>query len=108
MKIERFQECLGVEVLSLIEDPMNATIARLAQEAYAKLTLGGDDRLSTAQREEKSIWISPAPISIKMRIFCLPYAGGVSGNVFARWAMLAKRMKYNELVIIDLHVQNAS
>lgn len=80
-------------MLSLIEDPMNATIARLAQEAYAKLTLGGDDQHSIAQIEEKSIWISPAPISIKMRIFCLPYAGGVSSNVFARWVMLAKRMK---------------
>jgi hypothetical protein len=87
---------------------MNTTIARLAQEAYAKLALGGDDRHSTAQIEEKSTWISPAPISVKMRIFCLPYAGGVSGNVFARWAMLAKRMKYNKLGTIDLHVQIAS
>ena len=29
-------------------------------------------------------WISPAPISVKMRLFCIPYAGGVSENVFAR------------------------
>ena len=52
-------------MLSLIEDPMNATIARLAQEAYAKLTLGGEDQHSIAQIEEKSIWISPAPIFYK-------------------------------------------
>ena len=31
------------------------------------------------------VWISPAPVSVKMRLFCLPYAGGVSENVFARW-----------------------
>ena len=30
------------------------------------------------------VWVSPAPVSIKMRLFCLPYAGGVSENVFAR------------------------
>jgi hypothetical protein len=29
-------------------------------------------------------WVSPAPVSVKVRIFCLPYAGGVSENVFAR------------------------
>ncbi len=29
-------------------------------------------------------WISPAPVSVKMRLFCIPYAGGVSENVFAR------------------------
>ena len=30
------------------------------------------------------LWVSPAPVSVKMRLFCLPYAGGVSENVFAR------------------------
>lgn len=29
-------------------------------------------------------WISPAPVSVKMRLFCIPYAGGVSENVYAR------------------------
>ena len=30
------------------------------------------------------LWVSPAPVSVKMRIFCLPYAGDVSEKVFAR------------------------
>eukprot|EP00887_Chlorella_sp_A99_P003340 scaffold26.g3340.t1 len=40
------------------------------------------------QQEEQSLWIAPAPVSVKMRLFCLPYAGGVSENVFGRWATL--------------------
>ena len=32
----------------------------------------------------QSQWISPAPVSVKMRLFCLPYAGGISENVFSR------------------------
>ncbi len=39
---------------------------------------------SAAAAQERSIWISPTPVSVKMRLFCLPYAGGVSENVFAR------------------------
>lgn len=33
-------------------------------------------------------WISPTPVTIKMRLFCLPWAGGMSENLFARWSMM--------------------
>lgn len=32
--------------------------------------------------------ISPSPIRIKLRIFCLPWAGGVSENLFSHWSMM--------------------
>eukprot|EP00887_Chlorella_sp_A99_P003362 scaffold26.g3362.t1 len=34
----------------------------------------------------ESLWIAPAPVSFKLRLFCLPYAGSVSEDVFGRWA----------------------
>ncbi len=101
------QERLGIQVSSLTEDFTNATIAQLAQEAYAKLTLGGGKKSSIAQIGEESNWISPAPSSVKMRIFCLPYAGGVSEIIFARWAPPGNRMMYQNSIIIYLYMQNA-
>ena len=78
------QERLGLELTSLIEDPQSASVRMIAAEAIAMLSSGaaGGDRSPLA--ELRSTWISPSPVSIKMRLFCLPYAGGVSENVFAR------------------------
>ena len=77
-----------MELTLLIEDPANASIASLAAEAAAKLAAGrtgaaAQSGASTAD-EQRSLWISPCPVSVKMRLFCLPYAGGISENVFAR------------------------
>jgi hypothetical protein len=81
-----------VEVNCLVEDASNATAERIAKEAHSQLS-----RLSPAQAGALAVaagggrgggasWIARAPISIKLRLFCLPYAGGVSENVFGRWA----------------------
>lgn len=81
------QDRLGLELTALIEDPGNASVQRLAQEARAKMAAGeGGSGSSAAAAHERSVWISPTPVSVKMRLFCLPYAGGVSENVFARFA----------------------
>ncbi len=71
---------------ALIEDPGNTSVQRLAQEARNKLAAGEGGSGGAAAAQERSLWISPTPVSIKMRLFCLPYAGGVSENVFARCA----------------------
>jgi hypothetical protein len=75
---------MGLELTALVEDPGNASVRRLAQEARAKLAAGEGGSGSAAAAQERSLWISPTPVSVKMRLFCLPYAGGVSENVFAR------------------------
>lgn len=76
-----------MELTTLIEDPENATVQHIVAEAVAKGRSGGGRAAATGNEARiGSIWISPSPVSIKMRIFCLPYAGGVSENVFARCA----------------------
>ena len=82
------QDFFGVELMSLLEDPASATIKSLAQEVHSNTTTTGiASKADQGPTRQSSIWISPAPVSIKMRIFCLPYAGGVSANVFARWVI---------------------
>lgn len=79
------QELLSIQVATLIEDPQKATLKQLVDEALSAAkepaaggTEGPVDQAST------SVWIARSPISIKLRLYCLPYAGGVSGNVFAK------------------------
>ena len=73
---------------SLMEDPQGATIKTLAAEAAAALsTSSAAAPTAAAAASEQALsspWIAPAPSLIKLRLFCLPYAGGVSDNVFAR------------------------
>lgn len=103
------QERLGVELVSLIEDPQGATVRRVAADAAAQLAAarsnrapavvhvaayasvpgtapvdGAVEQQQVVAAAQASQWIAPAPTSVKMRIFCLPYAGGVSENVYAR------------------------
>ena len=81
------QELVGVELPCLIEDPQNASVRIIAVEAIAKLAAGEGGRAVSGKEalsDVYSSWISPSPVSIKMRLFCLPYAGGVSENVFGR------------------------
>jgi len=82
------QESFGVELMSLLENPASATIETLAQEVqYYTTATGTASKADQGPTRQSSTWISPAPVSIKMRIFCLPYAGGVSAHVFARWVI---------------------
>ena len=108
------QDQLGVELMVLVEDPQTATIRRIVAEAAAQLAAaapmpatsvphshpfavhinahsGSSSPAVTSGRVQLGkaalaapAWISPAPFAVKMRLFCLPYAGGVSENVFAR------------------------
>jgi len=80
------QERLGVQLTLLLEDPEGATLSRRAAAAAAAAAAGGS---AAAPPDARSLWIAPAPSSIRLRLFCLPYAGGVSENVFARCAALA-------------------
>ncbi len=84
------QEKLGLELASLIDDPQNASVRVIAAEAFAKLA-SGEAGPQAAAETMGSQWISPAPVTIKMRLFCLPYAGGVSENVYARCTRIYSR-----------------
>ena len=81
--VAALQDKLGLELDSLIEDAQNASVRVIAAEAHAKLARGAGGQ-EAAQAIERSTWISPAPSSVKMRLFCLPYAGGISENVYGR------------------------
>ena len=108
---QKIQEVTGLELMVLIEDPEGATVAAIVAEAAAALatapapaaapsgsssSAGASSspppqqqavvvqRRVLAAAAAGPLWVSPAPVSVKMRIFCLPYAGGVSENVFAR------------------------
>lgn len=78
------QDKLGVELDSIMEDAQNASVRVIAAEAHAKLA-GGAAGPRAAEDMERSMWISPAPATVKMRLFCLPYAGGISENVYSRY-----------------------
>ena len=73
----------------MVEQPAAATVQRIVAEvaaAAAGTQAHPAGSASAAQAAPGSLWISPAPSLVKMRLFCLPYAGGVSENVFARCA----------------------
>jgi aryl carrier-like protein len=92
----KIHEVTGMELMTLIEDPEGASLAMILEElgqarAAARQpppTLTPDRHRFRSEQSHIApshpLWISPAPFSVKMRIFCLPYAGGVSENVFAR------------------------
>lgn len=77
-----------LDVSSLVEDPEGATIRGIAAQAHAQSAshagVTSSDSLATVQ--EKVNWLVPVPVAVRMRLFCLPYAGGVSENVFAKYA----------------------
>ena len=105
---QKIQEVTGLELMVLIEDPEGATVAAIVGEAAAALATahasaaapsGSSSAAASPAQQQQAVvvqrramaaavagplWVSPAPVSVKMRIFCLPYAGGVSENVFAR------------------------
>lgn len=84
MRRTLLQERLGVELVSLIEDRDTATVDRLVEEAAASAQPGSFLR-TDAESIVASPWFSRSPVSVRLRLFCLPYAGGVSENVFAKY-----------------------
>ena len=86
------QERLGLELGVLAEDPGGATAAAIAREAHTRLAAQPARAPAAAAGAQPALaargttWIAPAPASVKLRLFCLPYAGGVSENVYARRA----------------------
>ena len=102
---QKLQEGLGVDLALLAEDPQGATITSIVAEAVSKIstsstTIGigasgalvrsghGGASETTPAVPAGPLWISPTPVTIKLRLFCLPWAGGVSENLFARWSMM--------------------
>jgi len=76
-----------VELSALIEDPEHASVEVIAAEALARSGItAGASRAAVRADPTWARWVAPAPFTVKMRLFCLPYAGGVSENVFARCA----------------------
>ena len=84
------QELTGLELSALIEDPEHASVEVIAAEALARSGSATRESRAAARAEPTwARWVAPAPFTVKMRLFCLPYAGGVSENVFARCALSA-------------------
>ena len=79
------QDLLGIQSLALVEDPQRATLNQLLQDAASACS---QDVLTALARvpdtATTSPWVAKSPVTTKLRLFCLPYAGGVSENVFAR------------------------
>ena len=77
-----------------MDDPERATVECIVAEVMAKspeqrghgAASGASALQLTAATAAAARWVAPAYSSIRMRLFCLPYAGGVSENVFARCA----------------------
>ena len=81
------QELTGLELSALIEDPEHASVEVIAAEALVRSATSASGSRAAARAEPTwARWVAPAPFTMKMRLFCLPYAGGVSENVFARCA----------------------
>lgn len=109
---QKLQEGLGVDLALLAEDPQGATITSIVEEAASKIgsssvnsangalvlasgrtgngTSANGGGLIAAEPAAPAgpLWISPTPVTVKLRLFCLPWAGGVSENLFARWSMM--------------------
>ena len=79
------QETFHITAMTLIENPESTTIEHLVLDIIAS-----SNELQNASPiddgDARSMWIAPSPVSVKMRLFCFPYAGGISENVFARQA----------------------
>ncbi len=83
------QELTSLELSALIEDPEHASVEVIAAEALARSGSAAREHHAVARAEPTwARWVAPAPFTVKMRLFCLPYAGGVSENVFARCAFM--------------------
>lgn len=81
------QDRFGVEITALTGNASEASAQVLAKEICSMLSTQKPNALAssrTIEQKPQAQWICRAPITIKMRLFCLPYAGGVSENVFGR------------------------
>lgn len=69
--------------MALVEGLETATVKDLIREAGE--ARGTHDSALVSTEAVPSIWVSRSPVTVKLRLFCLPYAGGVSENVFSRY-----------------------
>ena len=93
---QRLEEHFGIQLDTLV-DPGGATVQHIAME-LEKLNLshsashssGAIQSLQAAKRRTAidTSWIAPSPVTVRMRVFCLPWAGGISENLFSRWAVM--------------------
>lgn len=74
--------------MTLIDSPESTNIEQLVSD-IVRSSEETHNALHMHDESTKSMWIAPSPISVKMRLFCFPYAGGISENVFARQAASA-------------------
>jgi len=79
------QDQFDYTAMTLIDDPEGTTIERLVLDIVANSVVK-HNAPHTHHASAMSTWIAPSPVSVKMRLFCFPYAGGISENVFARQA----------------------
>lgn len=84
--ILQMQDLLGIQWLALIEEPQRATLNQLLHDAASAPSKAVSAAPLPADRAASSQWIARSPVAVKLRLFCLPYAGGISENVFARQA----------------------
>ena len=77
------KEQYGVAAMPMIEDPEGVTVERLVLDIIAN---PGQEHKAPSMLTTNP-WIAPSPTGTRLRLFCLPYAGGVSENVFARQAL---------------------
>lgn len=85
----KIKDCFGQDLLSGI-DIFNSTLDSLAQHIKNSIVAGQlyDSGDGHQQRKTQTLPRTITPISppeVKMRLFCLPWAGGVSENLFAHW-----------------------
>lgn len=97
---QKIEEVFGIQPSTLIDNPGGSNLEEIKNELelHASSTLSEvdltlerrkiDSRNNHPVKSKESPWISTSPISIKMRLFCLPWAGGVSEHLFSQWAMM--------------------
>ena len=96
------QDVLGFASLSLVEDPQRATLTQLIQDVASACATEASQ--TSALPRDISPWIARSPVTIKLRLFCLPYAGGVSENLFARQVMTNLQLLQGDDMLLDLHI----
>lgn len=64
--------------------PQQALLHQEQSRVHNSVSVLGNQSLLDSNSGHTMPWISPAPVTVKMRLFCIPYAGGVSENVFGR------------------------
>ena len=65
-----------------------ATVASIAADVAVKAKGGGGGSAPAPSLSPSARWIVPTPAAPVLRLFCLPYAGGLSEAVYGKWGRL--------------------